>query len=353
MSNEAILIFYLLLALGVSFLCSILEAVLLSISPSYIAALERAGDKAGAKLREFKTDIDRPLAAILSLNTVAHTIGAAGVGAQATIVFGDAWITVVSIVLTLLILVLSEIIPKTLGANYWRQLGPAVARILPWLIKSMGPLVWMSKGLSSLLSKDGVEPTVSREEFNALADLVTTEGVINENEALVLKNLLRFGALRARDIMTPRTVIVAFDERTTVSAFMEEESTLRFSRVPVFDGDRDTITGYVLKHSALLEVAHDRTDTPLSQLKRDILVLPAAARVAEVLERMLKSKEHLALLVGEFGGTAGIVTLEDIVETLLGMEIVDEADEVADMQAMAREQWRERAEKLGLSTDEE
>ena len=348
MSDEALLGFYLLLALGVSFLCSILEAVLLSISPSYIAALEREGNKAGASLNELKTDIDRPLAAILSLNTIAHTIGAAGVGAQAQVVFGEAWITAVSIVLTLLILVLSEIIPKTLGANYWRRLGPFVAKVLPPLILSMYPLVWMSKGLASLLSTKEKEPTVSREEFNALADLVAKEGVVDEKEAHVLKNLMRFGGLRAEDIMTPRTVLVAFDEQTPVSEIVGDESNLRFSRLLVYDGDLDNVSGYVLKHSMLLEMAKDSLDTPVVDLKRDILVVPAVTRVADVLEAMLHSKEHLVLLVGEYGGTAGIVTLEDVVETLLGMEIVDEVDVVEDMQALAREQWRERAEKLGL-----
>ena len=185
--------------------------MLLSISPSYIAALEAEQNPAGKVLAELKSDVDRPLAAILSLNTVAHTVGAAGVGAQAQQVFGEAWLTAVSAVLTLLILVLSEIIPKTLGANYWRRLAPVVAKILPFLILSMYPLVWMSKGLSRLLSSGEGQPTVSREEFSALADLVAAEGVFDEKEALVLKNLMRFGALRAHDIMTPRTVLIAFD----------------------------------------------------------------------------------------------------------------------------------------------
>jgi CBS domain containing-hemolysin-like protein len=347
-SEEALLGFYLLLALGVSFLCSILEAVLLSITPSYIAALEQEGAKAGETLHALKTDIDRPLSAILSLNTIAHTIGAAGVGAQAQIVFGEAWITVVSAVLTFLILVFSEIIPKTLGANYWRKLGPVVARILPPLILSMYPLVLLSQLLAALLSRGEEEPTVSREEFSALADLVASEGIFDEKEALVLKNLMRFGALQAKDIMTPRTVLVAFDESTPVREFVEDESNLRFSRVLVYDGDLDDVTGYVLKHSALLEFAHENEEKPLGELKRDILVMPVFARVADVLEYMLQNKEHLVLLVGEYGDTAGIVTLEDVVETLLGLEIVDEVDLVEDMQALARDQWYQRAHRLGL-----
>lgn len=350
MSNEALLGFYLLLALGVSFLCSILEAVLLSISPSYIAALEQEGSPAGARLKDLKADIDRPLSAILSLNTVAHTVGAAGVGAQAQTVFGETWITVVSAVLTFLILVFSEIIPKTLGATYWRRLGPAVSKVLPPLIVSMYPLVLLSQALAKLLSKEEEEPTVSRAEFSALADIVAAEGVFDENEALVLKNLLRFGALRASDIMTPRTVLTAFDEDTTVADFVNDEVNLQFSRVLVHSGELDDVTGYVLKHNALLEVAQGNSETPLGEMKREILVLPVFTRVADVLERLLQTQEHLALLVDEYGGTAGVVTLEDVVETLLGLEIVDEVDRVEDMQALARRQWTQRANRLGLRT---
>ncbi len=352
MSQEALLVFYLLLALGVSFLCSILEAVLLSISPSYIAALQQEGAKAGETLKKLKADIDRPLSAILSLNTIAHTVGAAGVGAQAQLVFGDAWITVVSAVLTFLILIFSEIIPKTIGATYWRQLGPIVSKILPPLILSMYPLVVLSQALAKLLARGEELPTVSREEFSALADLVAAEGVFDAKEALVLKNLLRFEALQAEDVMTPRTVLVALDESTSVREFAEEEENLRFSRVLVHDGGLDDVTGYVLKHSALLEYARNHPDVPLRDLKRKVLVMPRTTPLKDVLERMLQTKEHLALLVGEYGGTVGIVTLEDVVETLLGLEIVDEVDAVEDMQALARDEWRKRAAKLGLIPDE-
>jgi CBS domain containing-hemolysin-like protein len=348
-----LLIFYLLLALGVSTLCSLLEAVLLSTSTTYIIALQKEGAKAGDRLMEFKEDVDRPLAAILSLNTVAHTIGAAGVGAQSAIVFGDAYVTITSVVLTILILVISEIIPKTVGARYWRKLAPTAAVVLRGLIVIMWPLVKLSEVITRLLANKESGPTVSREEFSALADIVAQEGIFDEKETTLLRNLMRFGQLQARDIMTPRTVIVGFDETTTVAEILEDEDTMRFSRFVIYDGDLDEVSGYVLKHDILLEYAEGNLSRPMSQMQRELLVMPAMARVADILDKMLQRKEHIILLVGEYGGTAGICTLEDIVETLLGLEIVDEMDAVEDMQALARQQWYKRAHRLGIVPPED
>ena len=343
-----LLLLYVALAIGVSFLCSVMEAVLLSVTPSYVAALEREGSTVGKRLHQFKENVDRPLAAILSLNTIAHTVGAAGVGAQAAVVFGEAYTGIVAGVLTLLILVLSEIIPKTLGAVYWRTLTPALVRLLTATILVMWPLVKLSQGLTYLLSQDEDEAAFSREEFTAMAELGEEEGVFEEKESRILRNLFRFNSLRVKDVMTPRTVIFQMPERKTIGDVVEEHDEFRFSRIPVYDGDPDDITGYVLKDEMLLRAAQEEFEVSLSEISRDILVVHETLALPDLLERLLDRLEHIALVVDEYGGVAGVVTMEDVVETLLGLEIVDEADSVEDMQALARKQWFRRARELGM-----
>ncbi len=343
-----LLLLYAALALGVSFLCSIMEAVLLSTTPSFVAARARAGTKTGLRLQSLKEDIDRPLAAILSLNTIAHTVGAVGVGAQAAIVFGDALVAVTSGVLTLLILIFSEIIPKTLGALYWRQLAPVIARILSPVMLVMWPFVKLSQGLSRMLSSGREETSVSREELTALADLGAEEGVFEAEESRILHNLLRFSSLRVRDIMTPRTVVVSLPEDQTVGEVVEANDSFRFSRLPIYAESREDITGFVLKDEILLRAAQERLDEPLHTLKRELEVVPESLPLPDLFERLLNRSAHIALVVDEYGGMAGIVTMEDVVETLLGLEIVDEADSVDDMQKLARQQWLRRARRLGL-----
>jgi len=347
-----LLLLYAALALGVSFLCSILEAVLLSTTPSFVAAQAKAGSVTGERLQYYKDDIDRPLSAILSLNTIAHTVGAVGVGAQAAVVFGDGLVALTSAVLTFLVLVLSEIIPKTLGAVYWRQLSPAMVRILPPVIWSMWPLVQLSRGLSRLLSSGQDEASVRRDELTALADLGTKEGVFEVEESRILHNLLRFSSLRVRDVMTPRTVVVTLPQDQTVGEVIETHDSFRFSRLPVHAETREDITGFVLKDDILLRAAQEHYDEPLEALRRDLEVVPESLPLLDLFERLLDQSAHIALVVDEYGGMAGIVTLEDVVETLLGLEIVDEVDSVDDMQKLAREQWRKRAERLGIVPDE-
>jgi CBS domain containing-hemolysin-like protein len=344
----SLLIFYLLLAIGVSFLCSILEAVLLSITPSFVAVLERQGSVTGKLLRDLKEDIDRPLSAILSLNTIAHTVGAAGVGAQAQVVFGNAYVSVTSAVLTLLILIFSEIIPKTLGATYWKQLSGFAAKTTKILIYITWPLVMLSKGITKWLSNQDKQPTVSREEFSAMAELGFEEGVFEEGESNIFKNLIRFSSLRVKDIMTPRIVVVKFQEDLTIKETLDQKEELRVSRMPVFGENEEDITGYVLKNDLYYNLSEGNEEKKLKEIKREVLIIPETISLRTLFERLLEKQEHIAVVVDEYGGLSGVVTMEDVVETLLGMEIVDEIDAIEDMQKLARQKWRERAKRLGI-----
>lgn len=349
-----LLIVYVALALGVSFLCSIMEAVLLSVTPSYVATMEATGSAAGKRLAVLKADVDRPLAAILSLNTIAHTVGAAGAGAQAAVVFGSAWLGVFSGVLTFLILVLSEIIPKTLGALYWRSLAPWVARLLVPVMLSMWPLVKLSQGITWLIARGEASPVVERAEIAALAELGAREGVLRAGESRIVRNLFRFGELWAEDIMTPRTVLVALPEEATVAQALGRDEVLRFSRLPVFRGNLDSVTGFVLKSDILLHAARTggrAADVRIADLRRPLLHVPESLPVPQLFDRLMADGAHIALVVDEFGGTAGLVTMEDVFETLVGLEIVDEVDTVEDLRELARQEWRRRARKLGLVSE--
>lgn len=343
-----LLLFYLVLAIGVSFLCSILEAVLLSITPSYVAVLEKNESKSGKILRDLKEDIDRPLSAILSLNTIAHTIGAAGVGAQAQVVFGNAYVSLTSVVLTLAILVFSEIIPKTLGATYWKKLSGFAARATKILIILTYPLVLLSKGITNLIASEDKQPSVSREEFSAMAELGHEEGVFEKEESNIFKNLIRFNSLRVKDIMTPRIVVVKYPEKIAIKEVMEDQDKLWVSRIPVFENDEENITGYVLKNDVFLKFSKGEGDKQLKDIRREVLIIPENVSIKTLFARLLESQEHIAVVVDEYGGFSGVVTMEDVVETLLGMEIVDEIDAIDDMQKLAREKWRERAKRLGI-----
>lgn len=344
-----LLVVYVSVAIGVSFMCSIMEAVLLSVTPAYVGALEAERPDAAKRLRELKSDVDRPLAAILTLNTVAHTIGAAGAGAEAAAYFGNGAIGVFSAILTLAILILSEIIPKTLGAVYWRGLAPMVARLLKPLIYLLFPLVVMSQWFAKLLTRGKKTGDVSRQELAALADIGAEEGVFNSRETRLFKSLLRFESLRVQDVMTPRTVVVAFAETATVQELVEADRS--FSRYPIFSENQDDISGYVLLSDALVQVANDDHDAALSTLRRDLVVVPEGESLLEVFERLVEGHEHIARVIDEYGGTAGIVTMEDVIETLLGLEITDETDTDEDMQVLARAQWRARAARLGIIDD--
>ncbi len=346
-----LLILYVLLALVISFICSLMEATLLSVTPSYIAQLEQEGRSLGKQIRALKDKIDRPLAAILSLNTIAHTMGAAGAGAQAAVVFGSNAVGIFSAVMTVLILILTEIIPKTLGVIYWRGLTPIVVRALIPMLWSMWPLVKMAEVITRMLASKHGTSSFSREEFSAMAELGQQEGVFHENESRILKNLFRFTSIRVKDIMTPRIVVFSLSSSMTIDEVMDTHEEFRFSRILVYKESRDVVTGYVLKDDLLLKAAQGRGNLTLDALTREIMVVPDALPISALLDRLLDRLDHIAMVVDEYGGFAGIVTMEDVVETLLGMEIVDEADTIQDLQEWARQQWTRRARRLGLVTD--
>lgn len=340
-----LLLAYLFLALVVSFLCSIMEAVLLSVPVSYLKSRSGTGDKGAEAMEKLKTDIDKPLSAILSLNTVAHTVGAAGVGAQATVVFGEAYFGLVSAVLTILILVVTEIIPKTIGANYAKGLTGIAARIIKGMVFLTYPLVIFSSFLTKLLSREKSELTTSREEISALASIGTQEGIFADKENKIIQNLIKLKNIRISEIMTPRIVVVVANEEMTLKEFLENKDFLHFSRIPVYRENRDNITGYVFRAAVFEELAEDNFELRLKDIKREIIAFPNQRTLFEAWEVMIVAKEHISLVVDEYGGMDGIATLEDIIESLLGFEIVDEKDKVADMRQFARERWKAKQKK--------
>jgi CBS domain containing-hemolysin-like protein len=340
---------YVLVALVFSFLCSVAEAVLLSITPSFIEGIrERSPGRAGLLTRLRQSNVDQSLAAILTLNTIAHTVGAVGAGAEAAKIFGDNWIGLFSALMTLLILFLSEIVPKTIGAVYWRRLARPTALFINALIKILYPLIWFAEKLTRLISHGKKMHVFSRDEFIAMADIGERTGNIHEHESRIFRNLFQFSSLRAMDVMTPRTVISALQQDLTVSEASKMIAGQAFSRYPVFSDDIDHIPGFVLKEDILTLELRNQGDTKLKDIKRELRAVPESTSLAMLLEFLLDQRQHIALVVDEYGGTSGLVTLEDVVETLLGMEIVDEMDEVKDMRALARRQWERRARALGI-----
>jgi len=342
---------YVFIALGFSFLCSIAEAVILSVTTAYISLLEQEGRPSGGLLRKLKGEINSTLAAILTLNTIAHTVGAAGAGAQAAVVFGSAAVGVASAILTLLILVFSEIIPKSLGAVHWRVLAPGTAYVLRLLIWMLYPFVKMSEWLTRGMVGKQTLQGFSRDEFAAMAELGEQEGQLAQYESRILRNLFVLRETRVTDVMTPRTVVFALSEADTVADYFDQHSNVRFSRIPVYRGDLEQITGFVLRSDLLLAQARGNTDTSLSTYCRKLPVLPETASLFTAFDASVSMRAHILLVVDEYGGMSGIVTLEDIVETLLGLEIIDEGDAAPDMQELARRLWRRRARDMGLDVD--
>ena len=354
---------YFLFAILFSFLCSILEAVLLSVTPAYVERLLKEQPNIGQTLQRYKTEIDEPLAGILTLNTLAHTVGAILVGVQAsnlwhgnTVDFNFFYISIEYIfagVMTFWILVFSEIIPKTLGANYWEQLTPISVRILRVILWFLRPLVWLSQKMTKWLKKDKNRSVFSRADFNAMVAIGSKEGVFQENESKIITNLMKFDKVFVRDIMTPRMVVKAAPENMTINEFFKKNKELRFSRIPIYEERIDNVNGFFLKDQLLTKIINNQGDSPLESIRRDILIVHEQMPIPKAFQKLMTEREHIALVVDEFGGMEGIITMEDIIETLLGTEIVDEYDGEEDMQALARRNWEARAKKLGILTIDE
>lgn len=332
------LIFYLFLALFVSFICSLVEAVLLTVPQSYLVSV-RDKNKWANSFLDFKQNIDKPLSAILALNTVAHTIGAAGVGAEATNIFGDSYLGIVSALLTVLILFFSEIIPKTVGAIYWKRLLKYTIFIIKVMMIITYPLVIISLKITQFFSSKKTK-IVSREELSALANLGYDEGVFSKRENNIIQNIINLKKTKVTEVMTPRVVVFSVNENLNISEFFKIEGHLNFSRVPVYSEQNEKINGYVYLQDVLEKYTNEnKSKIPLKKIRREILTVPNTINLFSLFNKLIAKKEHISVVVDEYGGLDGIVTMEDVIETLLGSEIIDENDQVVDMQKYAKEQW--------------
>lgn len=354
----SLLIGFFLLSILFSFFCSVSEAVLLSVTPSYIKRKEQEAPVTGKLLASLKGDIDKPLSAILTLNTIAHTVGAIGVGAQAGKLYGTSYFNVlgfqvtyeslIAVLMTLAILFLSEIIPKTLGANNWKSLAPLTARALKVLMWILKPFVWLSNLLTRVLKEDKEKSVFSRQDFDAITEVANESGAFEKNDYTLIKNVLHFDELTAEDVMTPRTVMVMAEETQTLKEFYEQNQPMTFSRIPLYHESKDAITGILLKDDLLLNLVEGRTDELLKNISREVSVVWNHTPLRKVFETLNEKREHIAVVVDEYGGLMGLVTLEDVIETLFGLEIMDETDSISDLQGYARKKWEQRARKLGL-----
>jgi CBS domain containing-hemolysin-like protein len=351
-----LLFIYGFISIFFSFLCSILEAVLLSISPTFINIKKKENKHYAFILEELKRDVDKPLIVILTINTIAHTVGAILVGVQSEKTFGTGnnMVGIVSAIMTFLILVLSEIIPKTIGATYWKKLANFTARTLRILIfplKWTG-ILWLLQFTTRLIGKDPHKSVLSRTEFSVMADVAREKGVINETESNVIKNLVNFKLITAKDIMTPRTVMHSAPADKNIKEFFDENKNIRFSRIPIYSDNPDNISGYVLKDEVLENIAEDKDELKLKDMERKITIIGPNTPIPVLFEKFIDRREHIALIIDEFGAVNGIVTMEDVIETLLGLEIMDELDIDKDMQKLARKIWEKRASKYGLLREE-
>ncbi len=326
---------------------------MLSITPTFAEVKSQDGSKIGQHLSDFKANIDRPLAAILTLNTIAHTAGAIGVGAQASLIWADAnpLITVlaVPVAMTLAILLFSEIVPKTLGATYWKELTGFTVNSLRVIIVALAPLVWLCQGMTGMLKRNTEGSIFSRSDFLTMTEIGVRDGVFEESESEMIANLIKFESVCVEDIMTPRTVVIAASETMLIADFVAQGESLRVSRIPVYQDDsKDNITGFVLKDDLLTAIIEGRGDQPISSVRRDIMIVQESFPLPELFNRLVARRQHIALVVDQFGGMAGVVTMEDAIETLLGQEILDEKDSEEDLRVIARKEWQRRAKARGL-----
>ncbi len=336
-----LLIVYLLVTMGISFLCSLLESVLMSTPMTYITMKEEEGDKNAKLFMKFKQEPDRPLSAILSLNTIANTLGASAVGHQATTLSGDHWFGIVSAAMTLLILVFSEIVPKSLGTSHWKDFL-WLAKLMQVLVYLLYPVVWVLNKIQGLFSTDDPDTGISREEVSAMANMGEEEGVLDNSENKVIQNIIKLDDVKAYDIMTPRIVAAIAPETMTLRHFYKQEELSHNSRIPVYSDSPEFITGYIHRYDVLENLADDKFDMRLKSIKRKIAAFHEETSVSDIWESLLKTRDQIALIIDDYGCFQGIITLEDIMETILGMEIIDENDTITDMQQYAKERWLKR-----------
>ncbi len=347
-----LLAIYVICAISVSFLCSVTEAVVLSITPSYIEAMKEKHPRRAALLKRLKQDeIDRSLAAILTLNTIANTLGAVMAGAQATLVFGSAWFGIFSAAMTLAILLLAEIVPKTIGAVHWRKLAIPAAFYLNILTAILFPVIWLTEKITQLISRGRKTHAFSRDELIAMTKFGEQSGHIHKNQSDIIRNLFGLDTMKASDIMTPRIVISAMPEDVPISEAASKVNKKSFSRLPIYAGSIDNISGFVLKDDILIEQRDGRCNTQLKSIRRDIVIVPGSISLVALLKQLMQKRQHMALVVDEYGGTGGIVTLEDMLETILGMEIIDEKDNVEDMRTLARKRCEKRLQEIQMGIE--
>lgn len=330
-------------AIFISFLCSVLEAVLLSITPSFIAQLQDGKPRLYARLSQLKHNMDTPLAAILTLNTIAHTIGAAGVGAQVADIYGQAYLGLASGLMTLAILILSEILPKSIGAKYWRQLAPFMVSTVTTMIVVLKPLLYISDFIMGWFAAEEDTSTL-KEEIGALSRMAEEEHILSENQYRMIKNIINLSQVYVEDVMTPRTVVHSVKPGMSIKEFDVFLSKTPFSRFPIIDEDKQVYMGYIHKSNSFKADDND----PVDKYARPMRSFGPEARIEDVLSFMLKDRNHIALVVDAYGNWIGIITLEDIIETILGKEIVDESDQVADMRLYAKLKWKKKREQKGL-----
>ncbi len=334
-----LLILYFSLAVVISFICSVLESVLLSVNMAYISVLEKNSPRTGALLRAQKMGINKSIASILILNTIANTLGAAAVGAQAESIYGTGAVFYVSIILTFAILFLSEIIPKTIGATHWKSLAPLATYTIRFFVWITYPIILMTLFVTNRINKDE-HLSLSKAELIESTLMSEDEGVLDEKESDVIENILLLDRIRVQEILTPRMVVFGLDGNRTIKDIVEnEEDIFKFSRVPVFDGDVENITGMVMTKRIFKKALTDDSMT-LKSIQKVIFKVNENIPVSMALDLFIKKKEHMFLVLDSYDQTEGIVTLEDCVETILGVEIVDESDSDADMREVAKLKMR-------------
>ncbi|MEN8304405.1 MAG: CNNM domain-containing protein [Campylobacterota bacterium] len=338
-----LLILYFTLAVGISFLCSVLEAVLLSVNMSYIAVLEKEKPTVGRLLRLHKENISKSIASILILNTIAHTLGAAAVGAQAAILFGNDAVVIISMVMTFAILFLSEIIPKTIGAVYWKELAPMSAHFIRIFIWLTYPIILTTLFVTDKISKGKVDAhTLTKEELLESMLISEDEGVIDEKESDVIENILNLDNIKVSEVLTPRSVVFAIDESMTIKEVIETQIAIfKFSRIPIYRNSIEDVTGLVLTKKIFKQALEDDSVT-IGSIKKEIFSINENIPVSKALDLLIAKKDHMFLVIDNYDQTEGIITLEDCVETVLGVEIMDESDTTEDMRELAKQKMKQK-----------